>query len=57
MRDIGRRVASAAVRGRIPVNKGTTFEAANLPLGTVKSHVLRGSEKLKRILARMDGDD
>jgi RNA polymerase sigma-70 factor (ECF subfamily) len=32
-------------------------EAANLPLGTVKSHVLRGSEKLKRILARMDGDD
>jgi RNA polymerase sigma-70 factor (ECF subfamily) len=32
-------------------------EAAELPLGTVKSHVLRGTEKLKRILARMDGDD
>jgi RNA polymerase sigma factor (sigma-70 family) len=32
-------------------------EAADMPLGTVKSHVLRGTEKLKRILARMDGDD
>jgi len=31
--------------------------ASGLPLGTVKSHVLRGTEKLKRILARMDGDD
>jgi RNA polymerase sigma-70 factor (ECF subfamily) len=32
-------------------------EAAGLPLGTVKSHVLRGTEKLKQILARMNGDD
>jgi len=32
-------------------------EAAGLALGTVKSHVLRGTEKLKQILARMNGDD
>lgn len=36
---------------------GEIADAAGLPLGTVKSHVLRGTEKLKRILARMDGDD
>jgi RNA polymerase sigma factor (sigma-70 family) len=30
--------------------------AACLPVGTVKSHVLRGTEKLKQILARMNGD-
>ena len=32
-------------------------EVTRMPLGTVKSHVLRGSEKLKRIYARVDGDD
>jgi RNA polymerase sigma factor (sigma-70 family) len=32
-------------------------EATHLPLGTVKSHVLRGSEKLKRIYAEVNGDD
>ena len=32
-------------------------EATRLPLGTVKSHVLRGTEKLKRICARVDGDE
>lgn len=32
-------------------------QATHLPLGTVKSHVLRGSEKLKRICAKVDGDE
>ena len=32
-------------------------EAAGMPLGTVKSHVLRGSQKLRQIIAGMDGDD
>jgi RNA polymerase sigma-70 factor (ECF subfamily) len=32
-------------------------EATQLPLGTVKSHVLRGTAKLKRICARMDGSE
>jgi RNA polymerase sigma-70 factor (ECF subfamily) len=32
-------------------------EATRLPLGTVKSHVLRGSDKLKRMYARVNRDD
>ncbi len=32
-------------------------EATRLPLGTVKSHVLRGTLKLKRICAKVSGDD
>ena len=32
-------------------------EAAGLPLGTVKSHVLRGTQKLKRICAKVSGDE
>lgn len=32
-------------------------ETTGLALGTVKSHVLRGTAKLKQILARMNGDD
>jgi RNA polymerase sigma-70 factor (ECF subfamily) len=36
---------------------GEIAEATQLPLGTVKSHVLRGTAKLKRICARMDGSE
>ena len=32
-------------------------EATGLPLGTVKSHVLRGTWKLKRICSGVNGDD
>jgi DNA-directed RNA polymerase specialized sigma24 family protein len=32
-------------------------ETAGLPIGTVKSHVLRGTGKLKRILADTNGQD
>ena len=32
-------------------------EATHLPLGTVKSHLLRGTLKLKRICAKVSGDD
>jgi RNA polymerase sigma-70 factor (ECF subfamily) len=32
-------------------------EATRLPLGTVKSHVLRGTAKLKLICARVSGDE
>lgn len=36
---------------------GEIVEITGLPLGTVKSHVRRGGDKLKRILAMDGGDD
>lgn len=36
---------------------GEIVEATGLPLGTVKSHVKRGGDKLKSMLAIGDGDD
>jgi RNA polymerase sigma-70 factor (ECF subfamily) len=63
--DLERALARLALGERLCVvlahGEGMTHaeiaEATGLPLGTVKSHVLRGSNKLKRLYAGMDRDD